>query len=124
MAKRISVWVLAGFYSLAGLNHFIAPEFYTPMIPPYLPAGLVLVYLSGIVEIGLGIGLLVARTRVAAAWSVILMLLAFMPVHIYMLTDAERFPDVPMGLLWARLPVQALLMGWAFWHTRSDAPEP
>lgn len=111
---------MAAFYVLAGLNHFVAPDFYAPMMPPYLPWHLGLIYLSGVVEVALGVGLLVSRTRAAAAWCVILMLVAFMPVHVYMLTDAASFPDVPIAFLWGRLPLQALLIAWAYTHTRDD----
>lgn len=104
---------MAGIYISAGLFHFIKPEFYIRIIPPYLPGPRLLVFLSGIAEVVLGIGLLLPETRSLAAWSIILMLLAFMPVHIYML-QSERFRKLPRWALWVRLPLQGVLMYWAY----------
>ena len=61
--KRISLLLLAAFFILAGINHFVNKKFYVSMMPPYLPAHTALVYVSGIFEILGGIGVLFAKTR-------------------------------------------------------------
>ncbi len=104
---------MAGMYIVAGILHFVRPGFYTRIIPPYLPAHWLLVLLSGGAEILLGAGLLFDETRSLAAWGIILMLLAFMPVHIYML-QSEKFKNLPKWVLWARLPLQLALIYWAY----------
>lgn len=110
----ISLYIMAGVYIIAGLNHFINPRFYLKIIPAYIPCcHLTLVYVSGIFEIALGIGLLFPAIRSVAAWGIILMLIAFLPVHIYML-QSDEFRTIAPWLLWARLFLQLVLIYWAY----------
>lgn len=119
--KRVFLYLFVLFYVGAGVNHFASPDTYVPMMPPYLPFHLGLIYLSGLIEIALGASILVAKLRPWAAWVTIAMLLAFMPVHVYMLMEPGLFPDIPLPVLWLRLPLQGLFILWAWWFTR---PEP
>jgi uncharacterized membrane protein len=109
---------MAILYIGAGINHFLNPDFYLPMMPPYIPAPSTMILLSGVIEVLLGVGLWVPKTRSFAAWAIIAMLFAFMPVHIHMLVNAEQYSDIPVAVLWARLPLQALFVAWAYWHTK------
>jgi uncharacterized membrane protein len=100
----------------AGLLHFVRPRMYEAMMPPYLPAHRELVYASGVAEIAGGIGVLHPRTRRAAGWWLIATLAAVFPANVEMAVHAERFKQFPPAALWARLPVQGLLIAWA-WAT-------
>jgi uncharacterized membrane protein len=115
--KTGSRLLMAVFYIAAGVNHFRAPEFYTAMMPPYMDLHLQWVYLSGVAEIALGGLLAVPRTARLAAWGIIAMLLAFLPVHVHMLVNNHLFPAVPTSLLWLRFPMQAVLILWAWIYT-------
>lgn len=84
---------------------------YRKVIPPYFPFPILIVYLSGIIEIVLGGALFYAHTRSLAIWGIMIMLLGFLPVHIYMLQ--ENF-GMPRWLLWLRIPIQFLLIFWAY----------
>ena len=95
------------FFVLAGLNHFRATDFYVRIMPPYLPAPLTLVYLSGLAEIALGAGLLIPRIQRQAAWGLVALLIAVFPANVHMAVHSELFPDFNSTLLWWRLPVQA-----------------
>ena len=79
---RISLHLMATLYILAGLNHFIRPENYLSLIPPYFPAPEYLNILAGIAEVVFGLGLHFSKTRYWSAWGIIAMLIAFLPVHI------------------------------------------
>ena len=124
---RALLWVMGVFYVVAGANHFLNPDFYMPMMPPYLPLHRQLVLLSGIAEVVLGIGVLVPATRRAAAWGLILLLVAVFPANIHI-----ALHDVPLGgaahgagvLNWVRLPLQAVLIAWAWRYTRDDPAQP
>ena len=111
-------WLFAIFFVLAGLNHFRSTDFYLRMMPPYLPWHLALVQISGVAEIGLGLTLLVQRLQRLAALGLIALLIAIFPANIHMVIHSELFPEFNSTLLWARLPVQALLIAWAFCYTR------
>lgn len=117
-----SLGLMAVLYIAAGVNHFVNPAFYVNIMPPYLPAHEFLVYLSGVAEIALGLGLLIPALRAASAWGIVAMLVAFMPVHIHMLVNAADFPDAPYWGLVVRIPLQGLLALWAWAYTR-PAPQ-
>ncbi len=119
--KVVLKYLLAIFLVAAGLNHFIDPAIYLKIMPPYLPWHLSLVYLSGFLEIAFGILLLIPRFAVVSAWGIILLLIAVYPANIQMALHPHLFPEYTPLALWARLPLQALLIAWAYWYTR-DLP--
>lgn len=123
--KQPPLYVMSLFYIVAGVMHFVAPKVYARIIPPQLPRPLSLVYLSGIAEIVLGIGVVIRRTRRRFAWGLIALLVAVFPANVHMATS-NRVPDavpdwadgIARGALWARLPFQGVLILWAWWYTR------
>jgi uncharacterized membrane protein len=88
------------------------------IMPPYLPWHLALVYGSGIAEIVLGAMLLVPRWSRLAAWGLVALLVAVFPANVHMAMNPEAFPDVAPRLLYLRLPLQGVLILWAWWYTR------
>jgi len=105
---------LGAFYLAAGLLHFLRPATYEAIVPRMLPARRALVYASGAAELAGGAGVLHPRTRRAAGWWLIATLVAIFPANVQMAVDAERHRRIPAPLLWLRLPLQALLMLWAW----------
>lgn len=108
--------LLSLLFVAAGLNHFRSPALYASIVPPYLPFPLALVTLSGIAEIAGGVGVAVPRTRRAAGWGLLALLLAVFPANVYMATDniVPQGYQIPSTLLWARLPLQFALMFWVW----------
>ena len=107
------------FYIFAGYNHFANPSFYLPLIPPYLSLWAnELNLLSGIIEIILGILLIPKKTRQYAAWAIVLMLIAFIPSHIYFIqkgTFTLGSITINPAISWIRLlVVHPLLIIWAW----------
>jgi uncharacterized membrane protein len=124
--KTVLLWLMGIFYVVAGLNHFVNQGFYAPMMPPYLPAHMALIYLSGLAEVVLGAAVLVPSVRPLAAWGIVLLLIAIFPANVHI-----ALHDVPpagakegAGIWnWVRLPFQGVLIAWAWWYTRdADAP--
>ena len=118
VVRIVSLVVLGVLFVAAGVMHFVVPDFYTRMIPPYLPWPLPLVYVSGACEVVLGALLLMPRTRRPAAWGLIVLLVAVFPANLHMALNPDQFPNLPPAALWARLPLQAVLIAWAWWFTR------
>lgn len=116
--RTLSAWLMGLAYIAAGINHFRIPEFYLNIMPPYIPAHELMVQLSGVAEIVLGLMMFFPATRKLAAWGIIAMLLVFMTVHIHMVMNPHLFPKVPTYLLWLRIPMQFVLILWAYWYTR------
>ena len=105
---------LAAFYLVAGTLHFLRPRVYEAMMPPPLPAKRRLVYASGAAEIAGGAAVLHPRTRAAGGWWLIATLIGIFPANVNMAINSGRFQRVPAWLLWARLPLQAPLIAWAW----------
>ncbi len=118
--KQFLKYLLAIGFVLAGINHFVNADFYLKMMPSYLPAHLFLVYLSGVFEIALGVLLLIQRFTPLAAWGLIALLIAVFPANIFMAQHAELFSEFSPTALYLRLPVQIILIAWAFWFTRPN----
>jgi len=124
LVKRIFLWLQGLFYLFAGTMHFLNPQAYMPMMPPYLPWHRELILLSGAAELILGIGVLVPRTRTLAAWGIILLLIAILPANLHVALNNVPLFGATQGLgagNWARLPFQLVLAWWAYLYTRPDA---
>ena len=89
-------------------------------MPPYLPWHYELVILSGIAEVVLGIALLIPKLSRIAAWGIIALLIAIFPANLHMTMHPELYPDIPVIALWIRLPIQGLLIAWAYYYTRGE----
>ena len=116
--KRVSLWIMAAVYALAGFNHIANPAFYLAIIPPELPNPEWLNLGSGLAEIVLGVFLLEPRTRVFAAWGIVALLIAVFPANLY--AASHRLGTDNALLHDARLVFQLVFVAWAWWHTRPD----
>lgn len=120
--KRILLWVMAAFYAVAGLNHLLHPGFYLAIMPPGLPAPEWLNVAAGLAEIVLGVYVLEPRVRPLAAWGIVALLIAIFPANVYVALENVGIPGGEPGtgnalLNWARLPLQGVLILWAWWYT-------
>ncbi len=107
-------YLLAVFFIVGGVMHFVLPATYAGVMPPWLPWHAALVAISGVAEIAGGVGVLLPGVRRAAGWGLILLSIAVLPANVQMLLDgldAGR-PAWQISLLVVRLPLQALLIWW------------
>lgn len=118
--KTASLYFMGIGYILAGIAHFIVPEFYLKIMPPYLPWHKELVLISGLIEMALGALLFLPQYRKAAAWGIIVLLVAVFPANVYLAQTNGEPLGITATAAWARLPIQVLLIVWAWWHTRDD----
>lgn len=120
--RRISLYIQSGFYLFAGINHFTNPAFYNGLIPNYLPFHGAINAVAGVVEIIFGVGFMFQETRKWASYGIILMLLAFVPSHVWFIQlggCVENGLCAPPWLGWVRLViVHPLLIWWAWAHRR------
>src|ERR1700750_241141 len=107
MIYKISLWIMAILYVIAGLNHFIRPRMYVSIMPRFLPkpSSQPLVGISGACEIVLGVLLIPENTRHMAAWLIIALLIAVFPANVQMTIDFTRRHNPYTWLAWLRLPV-------------------
>lgn len=115
--KLISQYLLSTLMIVAGTTHFVNPEFFLKIVPPYLPLHEELVLFSGVCEIVLGVLLLIPRYSHLAAWGIIALLIAVYPANLYLYQNQDIVPASPIIHL-LRLPLQGVFILWAYWHTR------
>ncbi|MEZ6138178.1 MAG: DoxX family protein [Pirellulaceae bacterium] len=121
--KTISKCLLAILMIVAGTMHFVNPEFFQKIVPPYLPLHRELVLVSGICEILLGVLLLIPKCSHLAGWGTIALLIAVFPANIYLFQNQDLIPASPL-VHFLRLPLQGVFILWAYWHTRPAERKP
>ena len=108
--KRVSPYLLAGLLAGAGVLHFVRPEFYDAMIPPFLGSPRTWTYASGVVELAVAAAVAVPGTRRRGALAAAVLLVAVFPANVYMALDPG---DLPRWAAIVRLPLQIPLVVWA-----------
>ncbi|WP_298904710.1 hypothetical protein [uncultured Psychroserpens sp.] len=116
MSSPWHLYLMAGLYAVAGFMHFAKRKLYMRIMPRYLPNHKLLVYLSGLAEIVLGIGICIPKLNVISIYGIIGMLAVFLLVHFYMLSSKKASAGFPKWLLILRIPLQFGLMYWACWY--------
>jgi uncharacterized membrane protein len=116
---------MGAFYVFAGVSHFTQAGFFRQIVPPFLPNPALVVVVSGIAEIVLGALVMVPATRRMAAWGIIALLIAVWPANFYQALYNPTLVDPPAWIghptqtaLLIRLPLQLVLMYWAWRYTR------
>jgi uncharacterized membrane protein len=107
--------LLAAFWIVAGLNHFVNPRAYEAIMPDYVPAHREMVLCSGVAEMIGGLAVIPRRTRFPfARWWILGVLAAVYPANVHMALNPERYEKIPPAALWARLPLQFAAAWWAW----------
>ena len=111
-----SLRIIAAIFCVGGIMHFVAPNVYVRIVPPWLPAPMLLVLVSGLAELLGGIGVLIPAVRVAAGWGLIALLVAVFPANVQMLQSAHAAGASRLwqAMLVLRLPLQPALMYWVW----------
>jgi uncharacterized membrane protein len=102
----------------SGTLHFLRPGVFVEIVPAGLPNADALVAISGAAELAGAVGLWLPATRTPAAYGLMALLLAVFPANVSMAVEHERFARLaPAWVLYARLPLQPLLIAW-MWTLR------
>lgn len=112
-------YLIGSAFILAGILHFVKPDFFMKIMPDYLPWHKPLVLISGFFELAGGIGIMVSPLKTYAAWGLILLLLAVLPANVEMFRTYHHkrgFTPFVWALLF-RLPLQFVLMWWIYWSS-------
>ncbi len=118
-SRRRSRLLLGITFIAAGVNHFATPRHYERIVPPSLKGRAQrVVTVSGVAELAGGLGVLLPWTRRPAGLGLIALLAAVFPANLYMARTPEHFRKIPRWALYARLPLQPLMMWWAWTATR------
>lgn len=108
--KRLSPYLLAALLAGAGVLHFVRPEFYDALIPPFLPNPRAWTYGSGVLELVAAGAVALPRTRKAGGYATAALFVAVFPANVYSAIDPG---NLPRWAAIARLPLQIPLVLWA-----------
>lgn len=120
--KEVLRVILAVCIIVAGILHFAVPDPFIRIVPGFLPYPAALVYISGVIEIGLGITLLLPPVSQLAAWGLVALFIAVYPANLNMAINGIEIAGIP-NTWWfqaIRLPFQFVLIAWAYWYTKPD----
>ena len=110
------VWTLL--LVVAGVAHVVVPNAFIAYYPMYLSLPVLAIYASAAVEWLLA-ALLWTRMQRVAWFGVAALMVVYVPVHVYVVTDHSAIINppvaIPLWLAWVRLPMQFVLVGWAWW---------
>ncbi len=112
------------FYFLAGVNHFFNPDFYMPIMPPYLPWHLFFIHFTGAMEILFSLLLIFPKTRRIGAFLIIILLIIIFPANIQMTINHWNDTGLYFWISVIRLPIQLLLIWWAYIYTEKNVMKP
>jgi uncharacterized membrane protein len=122
--QKVIIHALGYFYVVAGVNHFLTPDFYLPLIPPFFSNPERINVIAGVAELLLGVGVLYFPTRKRAAWGILVLLVCFIPSHVYFIQVGSCIRVglcVPPIVGWLRLVlIHPILLYWAFWVSKHD----
>ena len=118
--KSFLIIISSIFYVIVGIKHFIDPEYFLSIVPPYLPYHLELVYISGLFEILFGLLILFPKYRYYGAIGLILLLVAVFPANIYLAQskEAQEAIGATQEIATWRLPIQGVLIWIAYYIRR------
>ena len=119
MLKKVTLFIMSFFYVYIGVKHFIDPDYFLGIMPPYISWHLELVYLSGFFEVILGLGLLTKYRRYSAI-GLIMLLIAVFPanIHLILSEEAQMSINITKQTAIIRAPFQLLFIGLAYWHSK------
>ena len=117
--KLITILVMSCLYTLIGLKHIFDPKYFLPMIPSFVPFKKLIIYITGALEIILGVCLLMEYTRFYAAVGIMILLGLVFPANIYVAINYEARKKLKVSKLFAviRLFFQLPLIYLAYWHS-------
>lgn len=111
----VFLWFFGG-----GVMHFINPDIFVAIVPPWVPYALAAVYISGFFEVVLALLIIWPKSRPMAGWGLVALTIAVTPANVHMWLHPELFPEVDPSALSVRLVIQVVLLFTIWWSTRIE----
>ena len=110
---RVGLAVMFTFTAVAHFNSI--REDLVRMVPPWVPAPAAMVTLTGVCEILGAVGLLVPRTRRAAAVALIVFLVAVLPANVHAAASGVTLRGAPVTPIVPRVALQMMFIALVWW---------
>ena len=116
--KIVGLGIVFIWFAVGGIFHFITPETFVRIVPPYIPFAVAVVYISGCFELLGAIGILLPKWRSKAGLGLFILTICVTPANVYMWMHPDLFPTISETVLLLRLPLQVALLACIWWSTR------
>jgi uncharacterized membrane protein len=122
MLKVVIRLLVCGVFFFGGIAHFVHTDDFAGIVPPFLPEPVAIVWVTGILELALVLGILIPSSRLLAGKLAAIYCLLVLPANIYQaLNDVPIFGSpVAPELLWLRIPLQFVLIVAILWSADSN----
>ena len=117
--RYVGLAIVFLWFAVGGVFHFVTPDAFVRIVPPYVPYPLAMVYSSGVFELLGAIGILLPKWRRAAGIGLFVLTICVTPANVHMWLHADQFPEISETALLIRLPVQVLLLACIWWSTQA-----
>lgn len=108
-------FIVALFMIYAGVQHFLKPEFYLPFVPAFLPFKTLVVYISGVVEIIIGVLLLTKKYQGMGSYALLVLMVIFLPIHINdVISDTPAIGSQKAAVIRLVIQFLAIALCWKF----------
>lgn len=121
--KIAGLLIVCAWFAVGGVMHFVAPQGFARIVPPYVPYPLEVVYLTGVFEVLAAIAIWVPAWRRITGIALFVFTICVTPANVYMAMNPQLFPNVSELVLNLRLVVQVLLLACIWWSTREPQPQ-
>jgi len=116
LAGNIAMFIMLCFTAIA---HFAFTEGMAMMLPPFVPMRRILIYLTGLMEIGFGILLLFPSWRYMAGIAILIFFITLLRANIYAASrrvnyEKGNYEGKGWKYLWFRVPLQLFFIAWVW----------
>jgi len=117
--KVVTIYTISPLYVIIGIKHFLDPDFFLAIMPPYIPLHKECVFISGFLEILFGILILFRKTRKVGSWGIIILLIAVFPANMYLYSSemTREVLQISKTKALIRMPFQIPLIIISYWHS-------
>ena len=124
LSARIAMSVMLLF---TAIGHFKFTDGMELMLPAFIPFKTEVVIITGLIEIGIAIGLLIPSSIKISGWTLMIFLVLVLPANIHAAVNHVDFQTASFdgngpNYLWFRIPVQLFFIAWAYLSTMDPCP--
>lgn len=120
---RIPLLITALFFMSGSLAYFLFFDFFVLAMPAYLPFHHQLIYISGVLGMLGAIGILVPKTRLFAACTLIALSIVMFPANMNMAINSHLYNGISPVFIYLSLPFQLIIIGFIWWSIALERQE-
>lgn len=124
--NKYACWGLGLAFLFFFIGHIVKANGMADMLPPWVPFKIPLIYITGVIELLVGIALFISRFQLVAAKLSVIIFIVFFPANIYAALNSVGLGGHQWGPIYLliRAPLQIILITWAYFlciknHNRS-----